>query len=73
MCYVIAKRFKQSGCIAMRAKRGKELADFTFDLQEKLGDDIQIVAITRPTAYGEYEPYHFVHSFEEFSQEASLL
>ena len=70
MCYIIAKRFKKSGCIALKAKRGKELADFATNLQKKLGYDIQIVAITRPTAYGEYEPYH---SFEEFSKEASLL
>ena len=70
MCYIIAKRFKKSGCIALKAKRGKELADFATN---KLGYDIQIVAITRPTAYGEYEPYHFVNSFEEFSKEASLL
>lgn len=69
MCYLIAKRFKKSGCIALKAKRGKELADFATNLQKKLGYDIQIVAITRPTAYGEY----FVNSFEEFSKEASLL
>ncbi len=55
MCYLIAKRFKKSGCIALKAKRGKELADFTTNLQKKLGYDIQIVAITRPTAYGEYD------------------
>ena len=64
MCYIIAKRFKKSGCIALKAKRGKELADFTTNLQKKLGYDIQIVAITRPTAYGEYEPYHFVNSLK---------
>ena len=64
MCYLIAKRFKKSGCIALKAKRGKELADFTTNLQKKLGYDIQIVAITRPTAYGEYEPYHFVNSLD---------
>lgn len=73
MCYIVAKRFKKSGCVALKAKRGKELADFASELQEKLGDDIQIVAITRPTAYGEYEPYHFVNSFEEFSYEAGRL
>ena len=54
------KRFKKSGCIALKAKRGKELADFATNLQKKLGYDIQIVAITRPTAYGEYEPYHLL-------------
>lgn len=73
MCYIIAKRFKKSGCVALKARRGKELADFASNLQEKLGYDIQIVAITRPAAYGEYEPYHFVNIFEEFSFEASRL
>ena len=52
MCYIIAKKFKKSGCVALRAKRGKELAEFASNLQEKLGYDIQIIAITRPTAYG---------------------
>lgn len=56
-----------------KSKAWKRVADFTTNLQKKLGYDIKIVAITRPTAYGEYEPYHFVNSFEEFSKEASLL
>jgi hypothetical protein len=35
-------------------------------LIEKIGyDDIQLVTIRRPSAYGEYEPYHFVDT-EEF-------
>lgn len=49
------------------------LAEFAAHLQEELGDDIQIVAITRVIAYGEYEPYHFVNSMDEFSQEAHKL
>ena len=73
MCYLIAKRFKQSGCIALQTEREKELAQFASAIQKKLGYDIQIVTISRPTAYGEYEPYHFVHSYEEFSEQASLL
>jgi len=73
MCYLIAKKFKKSGSIALKTKRGNELAEFASNLQEKLGNDIQIVAITRPTAYGEYEPYHFVYSFDEFSKEVNLL
>lgn len=56
MCYLIAKRFKKSGCIALKAKRGKELTDFTTNLQKKLGYDIQIITISRPTAlWNEYE------------------
>ena len=73
MCYLIAKKFNQSGSIALKTTRGKELACFADQLQEKLGYDIQLVTITRPSAYGEYEPYHFVSSYEEFEREANLI
>lgn len=73
MCYLIAKRFKQSGCIALQTKAGIEMAEFADALQEKLGYDIQIITISRPTAYGEYEPYHFVHSYKDFEKLASQL
>lgn len=73
MCYIIAKRFKQSGCIALKAERGIELAEFASNLQKELDDDIEIIVITRPIAYGEYEPYHFVHSFKEFESAAHSL
>ena len=31
-------------------------------------DKIQLVTISRPSAYGEYEPYHFVDSEREFAE-----
>ena len=49
------------------------MAKFADALQEKLGYDTQIITISRPMAYGEYEPYHFVDSYDEFSKQASLL
>ena len=73
MCYLIAKRFKKSGCVALQTEAGEEMAQFADALQEKLGYDIQIITINRPTAYGEYEPYHFVDSYDEFSKQASQL
>ena len=73
MCYLIAKRFKKSGCVALQTEAGEEMAQFADALQEKLGYDIQIITISRPTAYGEYEPYHFVNSYDEFSKQASQL
>lgn len=73
MCYLIAKRFKKSGSIAFKTKAGKEMAQFARSLQNKLGWDIQIVTISRPSAYGEYEPYTFAHSYEEFSEMAERL
>ena len=31
-------------------------------------DRIQLVTNSRPSAYGEYEPYHFVDTEQEFEQ-----
>lgn len=52
---------------------GEDMAKFADRIQEKLGYDIEIITISRPTTYGEYEPYRFVSSYEEFEKEASLL
>lgn len=73
MCYLIAKKLNESGSIALKTTRGKKLANFADEFQEKVGYDIQLVTITRPSAYGEYEPYHFVSSYEEFEKEVSLM
>ena len=34
-------------------------------IQERLGYNIRIITISKPTAYSDYEPYHFVRSYEE--------
>ena len=73
MCYLVAKRINKTGCIALQTEPGEEMAKFANRIQERLGYDIEIITISRPTAYGEYEPYHFVKSYEEFSKQASLL
>lgn len=73
MCYLIAKRFNKSGSIALKTVRGKELAYFVDRFQEEIGYDIQLVTITRPSAYGEYEPYQFVDSYEEFENKVNLM
>lgn len=49
------------------------MTQFADALQEKLGYDIQIITISRPIAYEEYEFYYFVHSYDEFSKQASQL
>ena len=73
MCYLIAKRVNESGCIALKTKFGKELADFADSLQEEFGYDIQIITISRPSAYKEYEPYHFAQTYKEFAEMARKL
>ena len=54
MCYLIAKRINNVGCIALQTEPGEVMAKFADTLQEKLGYDIEIITISRPTAYGEY-------------------
>ena len=74
MCYLVAKRFDKKGCIAVKTRHGKALADFTDNLQKQVGQNgIQLVTISRPSAYGEYEPYEIISSKEEFQKRISTL
>ena len=67
MCYLIAKNIDDVGCVALRTTHGKHLSEFKRLIEQKVGyEKIQLVTISRPSAYGEYEPYHFVDSKEEF-------
>lgn len=68
MCYVIARFRDGHGCVALKTEHGKHMADFKHSLDEAIrGSEIELVTISRPTAYGEYATYRFVHSEEEFS------
>ena len=67
MCYLVAKDVNAVGCVAMQTVHGAHLADFKKKLIQKIGTArIQLVTISRPSAYGEYEPYHIVDTEEEF-------
>ena len=69
MCYVVAKDINKQGCVAFKTRFGKELSELTKELNRiapRRG--IQIVIISRPTAYGEYAPYSFVQSEEELKE-----
>ena len=69
MCYLVAKRCDGKGCLAMKVKHGKALADFTEALQKKIGDNgVQLITISRPSAYGEYEPYEILSDQNQFEQ-----
>lgn len=70
MCYLIAKKFDNVGCIALKTKHGKHLAELKSNLIAEIGtDSIQLVTISRPSAFGEYEPYRFVQTEQEFETE----
>ena len=67
MCYLVAKKFDEIGCVALKARHGKELVKFTKSLDLKIGEKgIQLVTISKPEAYGEYAPYKLVETKEDF-------
>ena len=67
MCYLVAKKFNDVGCLALQMTHGQHLADFKEKLMRAVGyDTIQLVTISRPSAYGGYEPYRFVETEQEF-------
>lgn len=67
MCYLVAKSVDAVGCVALRTTHGKHLAEFKRKIERVVGyEKIQLVTISRPSAYGEYEPYNFVDTKEEY-------
>lgn len=74
MCYVVAKDRNKQGCIALKARIGKHLSDYTRSLNASIRKDgIQIIIISRPTAYGEYAPYKIVDMEEEFTEKVLAM
>ena len=67
MCYLVAKDRDAHGCFALKTTHGKHLVELKRDLNKAVGcKGIQLVTISRPTAYGEYAPYRFVDTEQEF-------
>jgi len=59
MCYLVAKDRDAHGCFALKTTHGKHLVELKRELNKVVGyKGIQLVTISRPTAYGEYAPYH---------------
>ena len=60
MCYLVAKDRNAHGCFALKTTHGKHLVELKRELNREVGyKGVQLVTISRPTAYGEYAPYHF--------------
>ena len=69
MCYVVIKDIYKQGCVAYKTKLGKGLAELIRELNQLAPRrGIQVVTISRPTAYGEYAPYSFVESSEDLKE-----
>lgn len=67
MCYLIAKDTSKHGCLALKTTHGKHLAELKRTLNTLVGaKGVQLVTISRPTAYGEYAPYSFAIDENDF-------
>ena len=74
MCYLIAKKADGIGSIALQTSHGQHLVDFKKKIIKEIGvENIQLVTVSRPSAYGEYEPYRFVDTEQEFEESLKLL
>ena len=74
MCYLVAKDRFAHGCIALKTEQGTHLVELKHHLNSFVGDKgVQLVTISRPTAYGEYAPYKFAHSEEEFIRSVKAM
>ena len=69
MCYLIAKDRDAHGCYALKTKHGQQLVEMKRELNKAVGyKGVQLVTISRPTAYGEYAPYRFIDTEQEFKK-----
>ena len=67
MYYLVAKNGNAHGCFALKKTHGKHLVELKRELNTEVGyKGVQLVTISRPTAYGEYAPYHFADTEQEF-------
>ena len=74
MCYVLAKQQDERGCVAFRTEPGEGVVKLKRSLMEhSLKNHIELVTTSRPSAYGEYEPYRFVDSEEAFVEEVLAM
>jgi hypothetical protein len=65
--FIIAKVFGRAGCLVTELKDNNQLGDVVNYLEERIqSDKIQIVTLTNPDAYGEYQPYFAIETVDAF-------
>lgn len=74
MTYLIAKKFDHPGCLAVNVKPGKELAELVSEMGKKyLDKGIQILTLSNPETFGEYKPYQFLETLDEFIEKVKII
>jgi len=74
MTYLVAKKFDQPGCLAVKMNPGKELAELVSEMGRKyLDKGIQILTLSNPETFGEYKPYQFLETLDEFIEKLKII
>ena len=69
MAYLIARDRESHSCFALKVTHGKQLVELKRRLNKNVGyKGIELITISRPTAYGEYAPYQFIDTVQEFEE-----
>lgn len=69
MCYLIAKKSDEEGCLAVQSEYGKTLSALvTYLTLKTLGKGIEILTVSDMDTFGEYKPYHLIESEALFIQ-----
>lgn len=67
MVYLVVRNNKNAGSIAFKTVLGETLIQLKHQILEITGKSkIEILTVSRPEAYGEYSPYKFIETKEEF-------
>lgn len=67
MCYLIAKKFYNHGCIALETNFGEDLKNLSDYLTSRtVGKNVEILTVNNIQGYPEYRPYTIIKSKEVF-------
>ena len=64
--YVVAKLFRQVGCMAYRCQTVNEARCLPGTLEATRNPGVQIIVLDDPEVYGEYAPYTFTEDIKAF-------
>lgn len=69
MAYLIARKKRIAWLPCSKNKHGENLVELKRRLNKAVGyKGIELITISRPTAYVEYAPYQFIDTEQEFEQ-----
>lgn len=70
MCYLIAKNDNGGSSLVLQTMHGQDLVKLKEQiLADPPMEDFQLLTVSRPSAYSEYEPFYFMDDPESFTRE----